>query len=44
MGHYWSSIIFTNARDGEAITLNDGPNPQLWGTDTGGATWWRIRA
>jgi hypothetical protein len=41
--HYWSSLVFTNARDGVALTLNDGPNLQLWGTDSAGKQWSRIR-
>jgi hypothetical protein len=43
-GRYWSSIVFTNARDGIALTRNDGSTLQLWGTDSGGRRWWRIRA
>jgi hypothetical protein len=42
-GHYWSTLVFTNARDGLALTRNDGPNLQLWGTDTAGQKWWRVR-
>ncbi|HEY1762917.1 MAG TPA: hypothetical protein VGG17_10020 [Acidimicrobiales bacterium] len=40
--HYWSTLVFTNARDGVALTLNDGPNLQLWGTDNAGKQWRRI--
>jgi hypothetical protein len=43
-GRYWSSLVFTNARDGVALTLNDGPNLQLWGTNSAGEKWRRIRA
>ena len=43
-GHHWSSLVFTNARDGVALTLNDGPpSLQLWGTDSAGKKWRRIQ-